>query len=139
MSRDPKQKGPRACRRRPSRRLRQLIMESQSGCCLSCEAVLADVEFDHIIPLGLGGDNSPENWAAVCPSCHKIKTGADLKRMAKAKRQRRYHETGRSRAKTNFAPFGGPPRGFSATKRRHINGIVTSKCLCARCKPKSDE
>lgn len=137
MSSDPKQKGDRACRRRPSSRLRKLILDSQSGCCLSCEQPLVEVEFDHVIPLGLGGDNGPDNWAAVCPSCHKRKTGADLKRIAKAKRQRRYHETGRSRAKSTFAPIGARSgQGFSKTNRRHMNGVVSRTCSCARCQSK---
>lgn len=130
----------RHCRRRPSSNLKRLILEAQSGCCLACGATLGDVEFDHVIPLGLGGDNAPDNWAAVCPPCHKAKTRSDLKRIAKAKRQRRYHETGRSRAKSTFAPIGGiRGRGFDKTKRRHVNGLVTRHCSCARCQSISGE
>ncbi|MCC6786762.1 MAG: HNH endonuclease [Hyphomonadaceae bacterium] len=135
------EKGPtrdRHCRRRPSSTLRRLILSVQNGRCFSCGAALVDVEFDHVIPLGLGGDNSPDNWAAVCPPCHTAKTRLDLKRMAKAKRQRRYHETGRSRAKSKFSPIiGACARGFDKTKRRHMNGVVTNQCSCSRCRPKS--
>lgn len=122
------------CRRRPSQRLKQSILEAQQGRCFSCGAQLAQVEFDHVVPLGLGGDNGLDNWAALCPECHKTKTRADLKRMAKAKRQRRYHETGRSRAPRNYSPIAGArPRGFDKTRTRHFDGTVTNRCSCARC------
>lgn len=124
------------CRRRPSPRLKRWILAAQADRCLGCGAALSHVEFDHVIPLGLGGDNSPENWAAVCPPCHKTKTRADLKRIAKARRQRRYHETGRSRARSTFSPIKGfIARGFDKHRRKHINGAVTNECSCARCRP----
>ncbi|MEQ1809150.1 MAG: HNH endonuclease signature motif containing protein [Terricaulis sp.] len=125
----------RHCRRRPSSKLKRMILEAQHGQCLACGATLGDVEFDHVIPLGLGGDNAPDNWAAVCPPCHAVKTRFDLKRIAKAKRQRRYHETGRSRAKSTFAPITGIRAcSFDKSKRRHVNGMVTRNCSCVRCR-----
>lgn len=140
MGDDKRLRPERFCRRRPSSYLMRQILDIQQGCCLSCGTALGEVEFDHVIPLGLGGDNSAENWAAVCPPCHKTKTQADLKRMAKAKRQRRYHETGRSRARSTFAPIAGVGvRGFCKTERRHMNGLVTHRCSCARCQSKSAE
>ena len=40
-----------------------------------CNAPLAyGVDFDHIIADGHGGDNSLDNCAAVCRSCHGFKT-----------------------------------------------------------------
>ncbi len=124
------------CRRRPSSRLKRAVLEAQNDRCLACGAELVKVEFDHVIPLGLGGDNSPENWAAICPPCHKTKTRSDLKRIAKAKRQRRFHETGRSRAQRKFtAIFGPDQRGFDKTKRRHMNGHVSNRCSCPNCRP----
>lgn len=122
----------RVCRARPSRRLMEAILATQGHRCLSCEARLKRVEFDHVIPLGLGGTNHPENWAALCPTCHRRKTIADLKRIAKAKRQRRYHETGRSRARSEIGPFGSQ-RGFDQTLKKHMNGAVSRVCNCARC------
>jgi hypothetical protein len=96
---------------------------------------VGEVEFDHIIPLGLSGSNSPDNWAALCVKCHRRKTRSDLRRIAKAKRQRRYHETGRSRANTtkrNQAGFG-HTSGFDRSRRRNLNGVVTVKCDCPEC------
>jgi 5-methylcytosine-specific restriction endonuclease McrA len=81
--------------------LKETILAAQGFACFSCSKPLEDVEFDHVIPLRLGGANDPNNWAALCPQCHKKKTRTDLVRIAKAKRQRRFHETGRCRAPSN--------------------------------------
>lgn len=126
------------CRAKPSKWLKQRVLEAQSHRCLGCDKVLADVEFDHVIPLGLGGLNAPENWAALCPRCHRRKTADDLRRIAKAKRQRRYHETGRSRAPSQWAPFGSTAH-FPKHWRRHVNGMVTRRCACALCRESDGE
>jgi 5-methylcytosine-specific restriction endonuclease McrA len=54
-----------------------------------CDADLArGVEFDHLVALSIGGDNSLENCLAVCIACHRFKTSKhDLPRAAKTKRQ----------------------------------------------------
>lgn len=53
-----------------------------------CNANLsAGVDFDHIIADSLSGDNSLENCAAVCRSCHSFKTRTnDTPKAAKSKR-----------------------------------------------------
>ena len=116
------------CRQRPSRWLKRQILEAQNYQCRSCRRALRDVEFDHVVPLGLQGLNHPDNWAALCPTCHKTKTARDLERMAKADRQRRYHDTGKSRA-----PRATPGCGFNRALRRHLNGVVLAICDCAAC------
>jgi hypothetical protein len=122
------------CRQRPSRRLKQWVLEAQKHLCLGCNGKLDEVEYDHVIPLGLAGANSPDNWAALCPRCHRSKTRADLKRIAKAKRQRRFHETGRSRApKLIQLPHLPSAKGFDRSRRRHINGEISTRCRCALC------
>ena len=45
------------------------------------------VAYDHIKPLWAGGDNSPENWQALCIPCHRIKTDIEAAQRAKADRQ----------------------------------------------------
>jgi 5-methylcytosine-specific restriction endonuclease McrA len=54
-----------------------------------CNAELGrGVEFDHVVSLGIGGDNSLENCRAVCLQCHKHKTRTnDVPKAAKTKRQ----------------------------------------------------
>lgn len=45
------------------------------------------VQFDHIVADAIGGDNSLENCAAVCPRCHQVKTrNNDTPKAAKVKR-----------------------------------------------------
>ncbi len=133
----PVRPGPdRHCRQRPTKWLKQRILEEQEFTCLGCANPLRDVEFDHVVPLGLGGANAPDNWAALCPKCHRRKSIADLKRIAKAKRQRRFHETGRSRAPSKASMLGGAT-GFDRQHRRHMDGTVTNRCACARCAARS--
>lgn len=130
----------RHCRQRPSRRLKLWVLEAQEYRCLGCEAKLDECEFDHVVPLGLGGANSPDNWAALCRQCHRRKTRADLHRIAKAKRQRRYHLTGRSRAPRRAHLLNLPEqKGFDRSKRRHLNGLVSERCMCPACRGKQSE
>lgn len=55
---------------------------------IRCSISLAKgVQFDHIVADAIGGDNSLENCAAVCPRCHQIKTSKnDTPKAAKVKR-----------------------------------------------------
>ncbi len=55
---------------------------------IRCSVSLAKgVQFDHIIADAIGGDNSLENCAAVCPRCHLEKTRKnDVPKAAKVKR-----------------------------------------------------
>lgn len=112
---------------RPSRWLKAQVLTAQQHQCLGCACRLDAVEFDHVIPLALGGLNSMDNWAALCPTCHRTKTRGDLKRIAKAKRQRRYHETGKSRAPSTFRPIGKARAPFDRSTKRHLNGVVTPR------------
>lgn len=51
-----------------------------------CEATEL-LQVDHIVALALGGKNTDENLACLCPKHHARKTMADLKAIAKAKRR----------------------------------------------------
>jgi hypothetical protein len=115
--------------------LKAWILEAQNQRCFACDSVLNEVEFDHVVPLGLAGSNSPDNWAALCGPCHRRKTASDLRKIAKAKRQRRYHETGRSRApspKKAITGFG-LQRHFDRCHHRGVNGVVIRRCGCPTC------
>ncbi len=72
-----------------ARRLR--LFTRDGGVCDICKRkVLAGeaYELDHIIPWALGFDDSDENLRLVHKTCHRTdKTGGDVARIAKAKRQ----------------------------------------------------
>ncbi len=77
------------------------------------------LHYDHIIPDALGGSNKIDNCSVLCDAHHREKTSRlDVPRIAKTKRQAKYHSTGRSRARR------GPPiPGSKDTKwKRKING-----------------
>jgi 5-methylcytosine-specific restriction endonuclease McrA len=42
--------------------------------CVQCAAV-ADLEFDHIFPLALGGANTARNLQLLCAACNRLKGG----------------------------------------------------------------
>jgi len=64
------------------------VVKRQSGRCYLCdELLLGKVEYDHEIPLALGGEDSIDNLRAIHPECHKDKTRLDSWSIAKAKRQ----------------------------------------------------
>lgn len=47
---------------------------SLCGCNLSTSFTMCDNKnFDHIIPLKLGGNNDPSNWQLTCEKCNKTK------------------------------------------------------------------
>lgn len=59
------------------------------GKCEKCDCKLdpSNTEYDHVLPCGLGGDNSLSNCQCLCVDCHKDKTKSDVKQIAKTKRQ----------------------------------------------------
>ena len=60
------------------------------GRCVDCGHKVggsAGLEWDHEIPLALGGQDIIENLQPLCRPCHRAKTRADQGHIAKAKRQ----------------------------------------------------
>lgn len=77
-------------RRTHSPKTRESVLERYDYCCAVCKQKLSGMarpEFDHILPLGLGGDDEPENLQPLCKKCHRRKTDADVPQIAKSKRQ----------------------------------------------------
>ena len=111
-------------KRRPtSVKVQELMYNRQGGRCAMCEGVIhyfmLDCDVDHIIPLELCGTNHPDNLQALCRPCHKIKTKADVKAIAKAKRLA--GETGQG-PKRKIAG-----RGFDKTLSKGMDGKVRSR------------
>ena len=52
--------------------------------CQRCGVRLpaSELECDHIVPLALDGETSPENLQTLCLKCHQIKTKEDLGKMS---------------------------------------------------------
>lgn len=108
-------------RRRLTPSQRAAIIARQDGlCALSGEPLEGrKVEFDHELPLCLGGADTLDNLRAVTAEAHLRKTVGDVAMKAKADRQRKHHETGRGRARK-----GRPMQGRGFTGWRRFNGEV---------------
>jgi hypothetical protein len=69
------------------------LMRSQGWlCACGCGAPVwpgGPVEYDHSLPLALGGPAKPDS--ALTPHCHTAKTRQDVKRISKADRQAKAH------------------------------------------------
>ena len=92
-------------------------------CACGCRARLdKSAEFDHILELALGGEDTVDNLQALMPACHKRKTAERIKMIRKADRQKRHHETGRSSGRVKRKLI--QSRGFDKTLRKKFNGSV---------------
>jgi hypothetical protein len=58
------------------RELRQAVYDRDGGRCVQCEATF-DLQYDHVIPVALGGATSFENLELLCGPCNREK-GASL-------------------------------------------------------------
>ena len=61
------------------------------GKCRACGAALqlGRIQYDHLLPCALGGDNSLANCRVLCTPCHAAKTAKeDVPRIRKADRQK---------------------------------------------------
>lgn len=69
------------------------------------------VEFDHLLAVSNGGDNSLPNCQCLCNRCHSIKTKVDTTRAAKIKRQSDDHlritkpPKKKIQSRNTFAPY----------------------------------
>ena len=77
-------------RRRFHPRILASIIARQDGKCACCgEHLGADprqIEFDHVVELWNGGEDSPDNLCAMIKSCHRVKTRREAAARAKVKR-----------------------------------------------------
>lgn len=56
--------------------VRQFVFQRDGGRCRNCGAT-SELQFDHIIPVALGGSSEPENLQILCGPCNRMK-GAGL-------------------------------------------------------------
>lgn len=80
-------------RRRPTKAAIEAVLARQEGkCACGCgERLNGAVDWDHILPLALGGTNEADNWQALLRACHRAKTAGDIRMIRKADRQRNKH------------------------------------------------
>lgn len=97
-------------RRHISTTERTRIWERFKRTCQMCFQPTAfnGVDFDHHIPLEIGGDDSEANLRPLCRPCHKLKTKGDVQEIARAKRREASH------------------RGLRAPSRRPLPGSKAS-------------
>ena len=77
------------------------------------------VEYDHVVPCGLGGSGTLDNCRCVCRACHGTKTKADMGRIAKAKRN--FKTSHGIRKKSKF------PYSRDSKFRKKISGEVVRR------------
>ena len=61
------------------------------GKCAVCKLSILSGQYDHIIPLVLGGEHRETNLQWLCKPCHKSKTALDVKLKAKVARVQKRH------------------------------------------------
>lgn len=78
-------------RKRFSTRAREAVLARFGGCCAMCRQPItpaSGLEFDHVVPLALGGEDIESNLQPLCSRDHKLKTAGDVGSIRKADRQR---------------------------------------------------
>jgi len=112
-------------RREFTKATRVAAFARSEGKCENCRSKLGpgNVEYDHIIPDALGGDNSLDNCQCLCRNCHGAKTTkTDVPVIAKTKRVSAKHigaDKGRRKAVI--------PGSKSSGWKRKLNGEVVKR------------
>lgn len=72
-------------------RVKLRVHEKSEGMCSVCSLEASSGQYDHIVPLILGGPNRESNLQLICVPCHRAKTRLDVKLKAKVARVRQRH------------------------------------------------
>jgi 5-methylcytosine-specific restriction protein A len=70
------------------------LLAKFKGQCRMCLVEIGGgtgLEWDHRIPLAIGGDDELTNLEPLCRKCHRLKTNGDMATIAKTRRQRQDH------------------------------------------------
>jgi 5-methylcytosine-specific restriction endonuclease McrA len=71
-----KQQPPQGQRQPIPREVRRAVFERDGGQCVECGSKF-DLQYDHLIPVALGGASTVDNLQLLCGECNRLK-GADL-------------------------------------------------------------
>lgn len=117
-----------ATRKRFSKRaLEKRLKEVFGGKCAMCQCAIdgtSGLEWDHILPVAMGGEDALEQLQPLCIRCHRAKTKVDVATIAKSNRTRQRNlgikETARRRIESPPKPA--KPPGKVLPPRRNIYG-----------------
>lgn len=110
-------------RRRFSARDLTKLLATFGGKCRMCQCEIngsSGLEWDHHIPLAIGGDDELDNLEPLCVRCHRVKTKGDVTRIAKSTRQRQRNLG----IKTTKRPM---PFGKGDHRMKKMNGTVVDR------------
>jgi 5-methylcytosine-specific restriction endonuclease McrA len=78
-------------RKKFSKKSLEKLLATFNGKCRMCQCAIdgtSGLEWDHRVPLAIGGEDALENLEPLCIRCHRTKTKTDVATIAKATRQR---------------------------------------------------
>jgi 5-methylcytosine-specific restriction endonuclease McrA len=78
-------------RKQFSKRKLEDLLASFGNKCRMCQCTIdgtSGLEWDHRVPLAIGGEDELSNLEPLCIRCHRTKTKTDVATIAKATRQR---------------------------------------------------
>jgi 5-methylcytosine-specific restriction protein A len=103
-------------------RVKDRIAADAEGRCKTCTRPITGklrAEFDHMIPLIIGGSHRENNIQLLCHECHAAKTKLDVKLKAKVARVRKHHLGIKSKSSRPF-----PGSRASGLKKLMSGGVV---------------
>lgn len=83
-------------------RVKDRVARKAEDCCQKCRRPIVGklrAEFDHSIPLIIGGEHRESNLQLLCNECHSAKTKLDVRLKAKVARTRK-HKLGFKKPRT---------------------------------------
>ena len=63
----------RPTRKPPTSDLRRMVFERDGGRCVECDSTF-DLQYDHVLPVALGGATTVENLQLLCADCNREKS-----------------------------------------------------------------
>ena len=105
-----------------SGRRKLAIWEREHGKCMVCSVKLLPGKFifEHVRPLGLGGEDTDDNIRLTCKGCASEKTKTDMAAITKAKRQKAVH-LGLKKSKSPL------PAGRNSKWKKKLDGTVVRR------------